>query len=111
MPYGKISGKMTAPIRAEVIQDTLVTKGVVVELPVEAERIYIVTSQYGWGKGKTIREALSKCRMQTPRKGTAREHSLVVYRAMLAHESSTVDGLGGVTRPANIPPLALGIVA
>jgi hypothetical protein len=80
-------------------------------LPPEGERSFIVTNPHGWGKGKTIREALQKCRRNNPRRSILDRHMPMVYRAQMVHDSATVDGLGGVTRPAEYPPLNLGIVA
>jgi hypothetical protein len=68
------------------------------------DKVFIVTSGYGWGKGSTIKEARRKCRSNTPR------GAKTAFYATLVHPETTVHGLGEFEYPVGCPPIALGLV-
>lgn len=78
-------------------------------LPPKDERAFIVTNQFGWGKGSTIAAAKAKCRANNPNR-SGKPYSPTHYYAQLVHVDTTCDGLGSISCLPEYPPINLGQV-
>lgn len=71
--------------------------------PVTAPCIVILSSDHGWGKGKTLQEAFHNCPYKTPKSVFS------AYAYSCASDQIEVDGMGSVHYPRNATSIYLGL--